>query len=285
VLGEFIVTATRTPVRSSALGAVSTSSQAMTWPGSRSRTPKKPWAARRHAAVRERCDRRAASLFMRGANSDQTLFLVDGMRMNDPNTDYSYSWVVQRRRLRTPSRSRAARKARFTAAKPSEGWWRCERLRVKGPRRATGSKAVRLERFQSSVNTQGTGNGWAYNAFIESGGPKTSARQRFLRDDLCRAPRPQLSPQITVGATARGFFGTYGSPGDRFTNDPDNREREQNQLATCLRNTPSRHYVGPHHPGGQDRRFVSVNPTPGEPTETTVVLNRRGNSIGRTRSC
>ena len=28
------------------------------------------------------------SVFMRGANSNQTLFLVDGIRLNDPNTDY-----------------------------------------------------------------------------------------------------------------------------------------------------------------------------------------------------
>src|SRR5205085_2255538 len=28
------------------------------------------------------------SLFLRGANSNQTLFLVDGLRLNDPNTDY-----------------------------------------------------------------------------------------------------------------------------------------------------------------------------------------------------
>src|SRR5207249_3443006 len=29
------------------------------------------------------------SIFMRGANSNQTLFLVDGIRLNDPNTDYN----------------------------------------------------------------------------------------------------------------------------------------------------------------------------------------------------
>src|ERR1019366_1609031 len=29
-----------------------------------------------------------ASLFLRGANSNQTLFLVDGVRLNDPKTDY-----------------------------------------------------------------------------------------------------------------------------------------------------------------------------------------------------
>src|SRR5581483_3081024 len=30
-----------------------------------------------------------ASLFLRGANSNQTLFLVDGIRLDDPNTDYN----------------------------------------------------------------------------------------------------------------------------------------------------------------------------------------------------
>src|SRR5688572_19454332 len=29
------------------------------------------------------------SLFLRGANSNHTLFLVDGLRLNDPNTDYA----------------------------------------------------------------------------------------------------------------------------------------------------------------------------------------------------
>ncbi|MFM8619206.1 MAG: TonB-dependent receptor, partial [Opitutaceae bacterium] len=29
------------------------------------------------------------SLFLRGANSNQTLFLVDGLRINEPNTDYA----------------------------------------------------------------------------------------------------------------------------------------------------------------------------------------------------
>jgi len=34
--------------------------------------------------------------------------------------------------------------------------------------------------------------------------------------------------------------------------------------------------VRPRDPRGQDRRFVSENPTPGLPTQVTVVTNRRG---------
>ena len=40
------------------------------------------------------------SLFLRGANSNQTLFLVDGLRLNEPNTDYAVfleqSWLGTR---------------------------------------------------------------------------------------------------------------------------------------------------------------------------------------------
>jgi len=279
-LGDFIVTATRTPVRPSALGSsvdlisgddlarqqVSSLQEAL---GGAAGMPL--FASGATGA--------AASLFMRGANSNQTLFLVDGMRMNDPNTDYS---VVLGGAAASPSDTiEIARGPQSTlyGGEAIGGVVAMRTLKGEGaPSAQLGIEGGSFGTVQSSVNTQGTGNGWAYNAFIESG---RTENQRLNNDFAgttyaVRLDR-QLSPQITVGATARGFFGTYGSPGDRFTNDPDNREREQNQLATLFAEyTVSPRWSGHVTLGGQDRRFVSVNPTPGEPTETTVVLNRRG---------
>jgi vitamin B12 transporter len=279
-LGDFIITATRTPVRLSALGSsvdlisgddlarqqVSSLQEAL---GGAAGMPL--FASGATGA--------AASLFMRGANSNQTLFLVDGMRMNDPNTDYS---VFLGGAAASPSDTvEIARGPQSTlyGGEAIGGVVAMRTLKGEGaPSAQLGVEGGSFGTIQSSVNTQGTGNGWAYNAFIDSGRTENQRPNNdFSGTTYAVRLDRQLSPQITVGATARGFFGTYGSPGDRFTNDPDNREREQNQLATLFAEyTVSPLWSGHITLGGQDRRFVSVNPTPGEPTETTEVLNRRG---------
>jgi hypothetical protein len=80
------------------------------------------------------------------------------------------------------------------------------------------------------------------------------------------------SDQLSVGGTLRWFQGVYGSPGDRFTNDPDNEERESNVLATAfadLKLSPG--WTARAVLGGQDRRFVAETPQVGRPTAVTVV--------------
>jgi vitamin B12 transporter len=75
----------------------------------------------------------------------------------------------------------------------------------------------------------------------------------------------------------RWFHGAYGSPGDRYTNDPDNEEREDNVLATVfadLQLAPA--WTARAVLGGQDRRFVAESPRVGRATSVTVVKNRRG---------
>jgi vitamin B12 transporter len=123
---------------------------------------------------------------------------------------------------------------------------------------------------------------------MQAAGPRTSVRTTtFTGTTYAVRLDRQASRQLTVGATLRGFIGAYGSPGDRFTNDPDNREREQNQLATLFAEyTVSPRWSGRHDPGRTGPAICLGNPTPGEPTQTTVVTNRRGRtSTGRTRSC
>jgi vitamin B12 transporter len=87
----------------------------------------------------------------------------------------------------------------------------------------------------------------------------------------------QANDRVNIGGTLRWFRGIYGSPGDRYTNDPDNEERESNVLATAfaeLKLAPG--WSARAVIGGQDRRFVAESPRSGQPTDITVVTNRRG---------
>src|SRR5690606_10968437 len=85
----------------------------------------------------------------------------------------------------------------------------------------------------------------------------------------------KLSDKLAVGATYRGFVGESGSPGDRFTNDPDNTEKESNQLATVFAEfTPTPTFDSRVILGGQHRRFESISPSTFG-TSTTLVKNRR----------
>jgi vitamin B12 transporter len=86
-----------------------------------------------------------------------------------------------------------------------------------------------------------------------------------------------ISERVKVGGTARWFHGVYGSPGDRYTNDPDNEEREDNVLATGFAELKlSSSWNARVTLGGQDRRFVAESPRAAQATGVTVIKNRRG---------
>ena len=86
-----------------------------------------------------------------------------------------------------------------------------------------------------------------------------------------------LSAQVSVGATLRGFEGRYGDPGDIYTNDPYANETESNWLATVFADLrPSPDWTAHITIGGQDRRYVSFDEDPGVFTDTTIVRNQRG---------
>jgi len=89
-LSSYVVTATRTPAAANTVGsAVDTFSaadftrmQLSQLSGALSGVPGAP-------AFASGANGAATSLFLRGTNSNQTLFLVDGVRFNDPDTDYA----------------------------------------------------------------------------------------------------------------------------------------------------------------------------------------------------
>ncbi|RXK55244.1 TonB-dependent receptor [Oleiharenicola lentus] len=216
------------------------------------------------------------SLFLRGSNSNQTLFLVDGIRANDPNTDYQVmlggACVGACDNLEVSHGPQST----LYGGEAVGGVIALRGQRGAGPVR--GSVAVEAGSFgtiQGAASAQAGDDTQAWS-FSVNGGHTDNERDNNAFDSTTYALRVdrRLSTKVAVGGTWRGFFGTYGSPGAAIgwgANDPDNEETENNQLATVFAEfTPSASFTHKAVLGGQYRRYESFNGT-----STTVVKNRR----------
>ncbi len=220
-----------------------------------------------------------SSLFLRGANSNQTLFLVDGLRLNDPNTDYG---VFLGGSCVSACDSLEIAHGPQSTLYGGEAVGGVVSLRAqRGAGAPTGRVSLEAGSFgtvQGAVSAQGEQGANAWN-FSLQGGHTDNERPNNSFDSANATVRldHKLSARAAVGATLRWFHGVYGDPGDRFTNDPDNESREENVLATAFATlTLAPAWTAHAVLGGQDRRFVSENPRVGRPTQITVVKNRRG---------
>jgi len=278
-LDSFVTSATRTPVSASQLGsAVDVISaadlrrrQVNTLAGALNTIPGAPnFASGAMGAT--------ASLFLRGANSNQTLFLVDGIRINDPNTDYN-AWLggscvsacdsleVSRGPQSTLYGGEAMGGVIALAAQSGSG----------DPSGRFFVEAGSFGTVQGAVDLQGERGATSY-VFSLTGGRTENDRPNndFTSANLVTRVDHTLDSGVQIGATLRGFMAEYESPGDRFTNDPDNLEEESNWLATTfVEFNPSEDFTGRLTLGGQSREFVSTNPGP-RGTQITTVENERG---------
>ncbi len=221
----------------------------------------------------------STSVFLRGSNSNQTLFLVDGIRLNDANTDYGVflggarvcpcdSLEIAHGPQSTLYGGEAVGGVVSLRAQPGAG----------APTEAVSAEAGSFGTAQGALSAQGASGPWAYD-FAAAGGRTDNQRVNNSFDSgnfTLRLDR-SLSPDLALGATLRGFEGRYGDPGDRFTNSPGDFERENNWLGTFFSDVRLTDDILSHLTlGGQDRRFVSVSPVPGRPAQVTLVKNRRG---------
>lgn len=217
------------------------------------------------------------SLFLRGSNSNQTLFLVDGIRFNDPNTDYAVSLGGMCVSACDSLEVAHGPQSTLYGGEAVGGVLSLRAQRGAGPASETVSfEAGSFGTLQGAAHAQGGDGQTAYN-FSAVGGSTQNERpnNRFTSATYALRLDRQWSKTTAVGATFRGFIGKYGSPGDRYTNDPDNQDRESNQLVTVFAEfTPSTNLTSKVVLGRQDRRFVSENPGPFG-TQETVVENQR----------
>ncbi|MBI4623396.1 MAG: TonB-dependent receptor [Verrucomicrobia bacterium] len=219
-----------------------------------------------------------ASLFLRGANSNQTLFLVDGIRLNDPSTDYQ---VFLGGACVSACDSLEIAHGPQSTLYGGEAMGGVVSLRAQ---RGTGAATARVSAeagsfgtVQGAIAAQGERGASAWN-FSAQGGHTDNERANNSFDSANATLRldRQVSGRVAVGGTLRWFHGVYGDPGDRHTNDPDNVTREENLLATVFADVKlADAWTGRAVLGGQDRRFVAESPRTGRATAFTVVKNRR----------
>ncbi len=219
------------------------------------------------------------SLFLRGTNSNQTLFLADGIRMSDPNTDYAV--VLGGACLGACDNLEVAHGPQSTLY-GGEAVGGVVAIRgQRGSGAAHSSVAVEAGSFgtiQGAVTTQGGDAKSAY-AFSAAGGHTDNERVNNAFDSATYTLRldHRYSESVALGVTWRGFLGKYGSPGAARgwgANNPDNTESESNQLATIFADLTHSPTLTSHIVlGGQDRRYVADSP--GSIPPVTVVTNRR----------
>lgn len=216
------------------------------------------------------------SLFLRGANSNQTLFLVDGIRFNDPNTDYQVSFGGMCVSACDNLEVSHGPQSTLYGGEAAGGVVALRGQRGAGAGSATlAAEAGSYGTVQGAISVQAGDAQRAYT-FSASGGHTDNGRPNNAFDSATYALRldRQITKQVAIGATWRGFLGRYGSPGPAIgfgANDPDNKETESNQLVTVFADLAHAPGLTSHVVlGGQDRRYVSDTGA-----SETVVKNRR----------
>lgn len=205
------------------------------------------------------------SVFLRGSNSNQTLFLADGVRLGDSNATYrNYLGGAIPSHFDSIEVVRGPQSMLY-GADAVGGAVVINAQRGRGaPTTVVSVEGGSYGTAGGSLSTQGEREAWAYSVF--AGASRTDnerGNNAFETGTLVVRVDRRLTETVSLGATVRGFYGYFESPDDTTVNDPNNSDREQNWLATTFAElNPTEDLAAKITVGGQLRRIVSETPAP-----------------------
>ena len=199
---------------------------------------------------------------------------MDGIRLNDANADYTAFVGGARFSPFDTLEIAYGPQSTLYGADAVGGVVALSSQKGVGP--ASGSIHVEVGSFgtvEGGASLQGGPGKWAY-AVSASGGETENDRpnNRFESGNLAVRLDRRVTPDLSVGATIRGFMSRYGDPGDEFTNDLFDYERESDWLGTLFaEGRLTENFTTRLTVGGQEQKYTAVTET-----GTTVVTNERG---------
>ncbi len=279
ILDPVVVTATRTPVRASQLGSSVTVITAEDLDRRQITTLGQALGGAAGTPIQSGAGGGATSLFLRGSNSTQTLFLVDGIRASDSNSLYNN--LLGGSSVQATDRIEVVRGPQSTlyGADAIGGAVSISTERGRGaPAAKVFAEAGSFDSVRATVSAQGEKGANAYNVSLTG---FTTANDRVNNDfeAITAAARVdhRVSDAVNLGATLRVFRSELGSPGATAgfgANNTVASETEVNSLATVFAEFVSGDWSGRVILGGQNREYISKDPTPPFPAKTEMTTHR-----------
>ena len=152
------------------------------------------------------------SVFLRGSNSNQTLFLVDGIRLNDANTDYQV--FLGGATLGATDRVEIAHGPQSTlyGGEAVGGVVSISAQRGRGaPSASLSAEGGSFGTFAGGLAAQGAAGEWGYAVSAESGRTANARPNKdFTHTNAVLRLDRTVRANVSVGATLRWYHGVLG---------------------------------------------------------------------------
>ena len=217
------------------------------------------------------------SIFLRGSNSNQTLFLIDGIALNDANVDYNvFLGGLHLAKADTLEIIQGPQGSLY-GSQAVGGVISLNTARGSG--KLSGVLSVEGGSFgslSSAASLQGSHDAWSYTiSASDYATDNQRINNRFTGSSLAMRLDKTVFSDFEVGLTLRGLMDKYGDPSDRYTNDLYAHETEHNWLGTLFADAQLAQNLKTHLIYGlQDRNYSAYDYTYGA-VSTNYVHNTR----------